>query len=70
MDKPPIGVRPSWFALPHRIKELADAISRYTEHKRMCTSKEATQLIREWATEIIGMCDTIDKVIDVKESAK
>ncbi len=65
--KPPIGVSPSRFVIPRRIKELSDAISRYSAHYRICHDKSVTNLIREWATEIICQCDTIDKIQDIRE---
>lgn len=65
-NQPPLGVSPSWFVIPHRIKELADAISRYTEHERICKDKEVSSVIRQWAVEIENHCDTLDKIQDVK----
>ena len=44
-EKPPLGVKPSWIAIPQRIKELAEAIIRYKND----TSGE---LLDEWAYEI------------------
>ena len=64
-DKPPIGASPSWYVLPHRIKELADAISRNTEHPRIGNDKEVTKCIKQWATEIICQCETLDKLQDL-----
>ena len=66
-EKPPIGVRPSWYAIPARIKELADGISRYTGHERIGTDKEVTQVIRGWACEIMCHCNTLDKIQDLKK---
>lgn len=65
--KPPIGVSPSWYVIPNRIKELANAISRYSEHNRICHDKDITNLIRELAEEIICHCDTVDKIQDIRE---
>lgn len=67
MNKPPIGANPEWFALQHRIKYLADAISRYTEHERIVSDKEVTAVMRKWATEIICHCDKLDRLQDLKE---
>ena len=67
MNKPPIGANPEWFALQHRIEDLADAISRYTEHERIGSDKEVTAVMRKWATEIICHCDTLDRLQDLKE---
>lgn len=69
MYKPPIGVSPASYLLPNRIKDLANAISRYSEHERIYVDKEVNKIIREWATEIIGVCDTIDKLIDFRFKA-
>lgn len=43
--KPPLGVKPSWIAVPQRITALAEAIIRYAND----TSGEK---IDEWAYEI------------------
>ena len=67
MNKPPIGASPEWYILPHRIKDLSDAISRYTEHERIGSDKEVTSVMRKWATEIICHCDTLDRLNDLKE---
>lgn len=65
--KPPIGVSPSWYVLPHRIKDLSEAITRYTEHERMGTDLEITSLIKQWAVEIICQCDALDEIQKIKE---
>lgn len=70
MNKPPFGTKSAIFALPDRIKNLADAISRYTNHENIWSDKKITQIIREWATEIICTCDTIDRLIDLKAGKK
>lgn len=67
MDKHPIGANPSWFVLKSRIQDLSSAIGRYTGHERFQKDKDVTRLIRIWATEIIGTCNTIDKIIDVEK---
>ena len=67
MYKPPIGPSPNWFVIPSRIKELSDSIARYTDHERIGSDKQVTQVIREWATEIICHCDTLDRLQDLKE---
>lgn len=46
--KPPLGTCPSWYVIPKRIKELSDAISRFTEHERIGKDEEVTSAIREW----------------------
>ena len=70
MNKPPIGASPEWFILPRRIKDLADGISNYTEHERIGSDKEVTELMRKWATEIICHCDTLDRLQDLREIRK
>ena len=66
MKKPPIGVKPLWFVTPNRIKELSDAISRYTEHENICTDNDVTEKIKEWAMEIMCHCNTIQILNDFK----
>lgn len=70
MNKPPIGASPVWYILPNRIKDLADAISRYSEYDRIGNDKSVTAVMRKWATEIICHCDTLDRLQDLKESRK
>lgn len=65
--KPPIGPAPSWYVLPRRIKDLSEAIARYTEHERMGTDLEITLLIKQWATEINCLCDALDEIQKIKE---
>lgn len=69
MQKPPLGAGPSWYVLPKRIKELSDAIGRYTECERMTKDKKVTGLIKEWATEIIRHCETIDRIQELREES-
>ena len=40
MNKPPLGVSPSWIAIPDRIKGLSDAISRYAKKKNICNLED------------------------------
>lgn len=61
-NKIPIGVSPSWIALPNRINELAQAISRYSEHDKIMCDPEVADIITLWAKEIIGHCETIQKL--------
>ena len=62
MIKPPLGVTPHWFVLPKRIEELSEAISRYSKHEEITDDVEVTKVIKKWCIEIIGHCDTIDKI--------
>ena len=54
-DKPPLGARPFGFVLGERIKELGEAIARYSEY---CV-KNANN-IKLWAEEIEELCNAID----------
>lgn len=62
-NKPPIGANPSWFIIPHRNKDLADAISRYSESGDYF-DKEHLEMIKKWALEIVVNCDTGIKISD------
>ena len=44
--KPQLGVKPSWVAIPDRIKELAEAIIR-------CRNDTDGEILAEWAYEIM-----------------
>jgi hypothetical protein len=63
MEKPPIGARPSWFVIPNRNKELAEAILRYIdfdiEHNSTRNAKEDLELIIKWSTELKMNCETL-----------
>lgn len=61
--KPPIGASPSWFIIPNRNKDLADAISRYSDGNNYF-DKEHLELIKKWALEIVGNCETGIKIAD------
>ena len=54
--KPPIGVRPHWYVHNERIKELAEAINRFTEHisahQNTIDLTQYYESIAEWAKEI------------------
>lgn len=66
-EKPPLGARPSWFKIPHRNKELAEAIYRYSDCGEKCFTQEKLKMIKEWATEIVGNCDTGLKILEISE---
>jgi len=66
MHEPPIGVKPAWFVIPERIKELSDAISRYSEHDNIMSDKQVCETMKKWSIEIIGHCDTIEKLLTEK----
>lgn len=53
--KPPLGCPPYWVAAGDRIKEISDAIGRYSGN---INSKYST--IRKWAEEIIQQCDIVE----------
>jgi hypothetical protein len=63
MVKPPIGVSPSWYVIPNRNKELADAISRFStfdiENLATRNTKEDLKAIIKWATEIKMNCEIL-----------
>ena len=67
--KPPIGAAPSWYVIPNRIKELSEAIARYTEHERMGIDLEVTSIIKQWATEINYLCDALDEIQKIKKES-
>lgn len=70
MNRPPVGASPDWCILPLRIKDLSDAISRFSESDRIGNDKSVTKFMRIWATEIICHCDTLDRLQDLNESKK
>lgn len=55
--KPPLGASPAYITAEKRIKELADAISRTSEHGRSYPGH-----ITLWAKEIIWQCALMIKV--------
>lgn len=54
--KPPIGVSPHWFVYNKRIKELSNAITRYTDfimrYNNIQDGRDCYNVISEWANEI------------------
>ena len=48
--KPPLGVKPCFIQAEERIKDLADAISRYA-------NRGDYEIIKRWANEILMQCD-------------
>lgn len=54
--KPPIGVSPHWFVHNKRIKELSNAITRYTDfimrYNNIQDGRDYYNVISEWANEI------------------
>ena len=63
---PPLGATPSYIELPSRIDALSKAISRYSNHQELRTNTEVTKSIKVWALEIVGHCDTIEKLREVQ----
>ena len=53
----PIGVRPQWMVLIKRNKNLADAISRYSDFENS-HKKDILETVKKWALEIVGNCET------------
>ena len=62
----PIGVRPQWMVLIKRNKNLADAISRYSDFENSHT-KDILETVKKWASEIVRNCDTEIMMIEDKE---
>lgn len=56
IEKPPLGVRPVWIAVWQRIGELAEGIIRQYE-----SAERKADLCKEWASEIILLCEFIEK---------
>ena len=54
--KPPFGVSPHWYIYNKRIKELCEAITRYSDfimhYPDVQDEREYYELISKWATEI------------------
>ena len=51
--KHPLGVAPAYIVHGNRIKELCEAIERYSDN---LTAAENRALITKWADEIIALC--------------
>jgi len=56
----PIGIEPKWIVIQRRNKDLADAISRYSNFVNS-SKKENLELVREWALEIVENCNILIK---------
>ena len=59
MEKPPIGVMPSWVFYEKRIKELGEAISRYSN-----VNPNNLKQVRKWSMELYALtalCEYIGK---------
>ena len=54
MDKPPLGVKPYFIALPNRIKELAEAILR--------NANDTSGVCKKWAEEIIELSAALERL--------
>ena len=54
--KPPLGVSPHWYIHNKRIKELSEAITRYSDfimrYQNVQDERNYYELIAKWATEI------------------
>ena len=53
-----VGATPYWIKMPERVKELADAISRYSN--TMSCSKDQISYVKMWACEIVLLCDCLN----------
>ena len=56
-EKPPLGVTPFWQVSMKRIKEVSEAIERYSGN---CMTTEIDQ-IEAWGQEIVDLCGLIKK---------
>ena len=54
MDKPPLGAKPYFIALPNRIKELAEAILR--------NANDTSGVCKQWAEEIIELSAALENL--------
>jgi len=62
-EKPPIGVKPYYIAIPQRIKELAEAIERYTTYDYKVSTET-------WAYEILCLLRVMEVMIKTSEDNK
>lgn len=62
-EKPPIGVAPHWYFAQSRIKELSEAITRYSKYKLFHINE--ANLIKYWANEIILQCEDYIKMTEL-----
>ena len=60
-SRPPIGAAPAFYVLPKRMEELGGAITRYAGDSVM--NRKRINSIRNWATESLGHCDTLDRMM-------
>lgn len=61
--KPPPGVKPYYIAIPQRIKELAEAIERYTTYDYKVSTET-------WAYEILCLLRVMEVMIKTTEKMK
>lgn len=61
--EPPLGVAPSWYYIPRRIKDLSEAIVRYVEHYEKHLSsldykyeRDMFECLQSWAKEVSLFC--------------
>lgn len=57
MERPLIGVPPHYVVAQSRISSLAQAIDRFAG-----ANKPDTELIKNWAKEIIAQCDLLEEL--------
>lgn len=57
MERPLMGVPPHYVVAQSRISSLAQAIDRFAE-----VDNPNTELIKNWAKEIIAQCDLLDEL--------
>lgn len=68
--KPPIGVSPHWFVHNKRIKELSNAITRYTDfimrYNNIQDGRDYYNAIAEWANEIKMLAEIEIQLLSTK----
>ena len=69
----PLGVKPPWLVYPARLKELSEAITRYTEFVDRCTTLSIEQKIESynhiisWAEELKLLSEMEIKLLNNKK---
>lgn len=65
-NKPPLGAKPYFVAIPQRIQELTEAIERQMEEYPVLNEKSC-ELIGIWSAEIAYLCDVCEKLRNFRE---
>lgn len=65
LESTPLGAKPDFIAIPERNTQLAEAIIRYCQYIEYGDNEvKHYQLIKRWAVEITGNCDTQIKILE------